>query len=271
MSRLNGQVALVTGGATGLGKAIAQRFADDGANVVITDVQQSIGQATAAQCGFIFLEQDVRDEQRWPQVVEQIQQRLGPLKILVNNAGILGPVDATSPENTRLADWKGIFAVNVEAVFLGCRTAIAAMRGTGGGSIVNIASIAAMQATPYGTAYGASKAAVRQLTRSVAQHCAQERLNIRCNSVHPGVVRTELWDSHAEHVARTRGVPVDEVVAQGRATIPLGAFVSPEDVAAVVAFLVSADARHVTGAEFIVDGGVTGCDTYEANSNNASP
>jgi 3(or 17)beta-hydroxysteroid dehydrogenase len=188
MQRLAQKVALVTGGASGLGKAIALRLASDGTRVVITDVDRSAGTATAAAGGFTFLEQDVRDEQRWTQVVTQIEERLGRLNILVNNAGILGPMTAVSPEDTPLDLWRRIFAVNVEGVFLGCRAAIPAMRRAGEGSIINISSIAGLRASPYATAYGASKAAVRHLTKSIAQHCAEQKLNIRCNSVHPSFI-----------------------------------------------------------------------------------
>jgi NAD(P)-dependent dehydrogenase (short-subunit alcohol dehydrogenase family) len=222
-----------------------------------------LGYSTGNHDGILFLEQDVCDEDRWSYVIHEIEQRCGRLDILVNNAGILGPRDATTPESARLADWKRVFSVNVEGVFLGCRSAIPAMRRAGGGSIVNLSSIAGLQATPYATAYGASKAAVRQLTKSIAQHCAQERLNIRCNSVHPGNVRTPLWERHAEELARLRGISVDQVVAEGEAIVPLGDFTRAEDVSAAVAFLASEEARHVTGAKLVVDGGVVNCETYQ--------
>src|SRR5262245_59718871 len=164
MQRHSSRVALITGGASGLGKAIGQRLATEGANVVITDIQASLGHTTAGEGGFTFLEQSVCHEMRWAQIVEEVEARRGPLGILVNNAGVLGSVDASTPENSRLADWKKTFAVHVEGVFLGCRAAIPAMRRARGGSIVNISSIAALRATAHNTAYGAAKAAVRQLT-----------------------------------------------------------------------------------------------------------
>jgi 3(or 17)beta-hydroxysteroid dehydrogenase len=262
MRRLEDRVALVTGGASGLGKAIAQRLAEEGARVVITDLQSDLGRETASNQGFVFLEHNVCEEGQWAHVVQGIEKDFGRLEILVNNAGILGPMDAVSPENTRFADWKRIFDVNVNGVFLGCRAVIPAMRRAGRGSIVNISSIAGLLATPYATAYGASKAAVRQLTKSVAQHCAEQKLNIRCNSVHPGNVLTPLWMRQAEENARIRGLTVDEIVEESRALSPLGSLTSPEDIAAAVAFLVSDDARHITGEKLIVDGGFTQCDTY---------
>ena len=133
---LTDKIAVVTGGASGLGRAIAQRLAMHGATVVITDLEQELGQATAAECDLGFIPQDVRDQGRWPEVIDEVEKRHGPLEILVNNAGVLGPVDAVSPEDTRLADWKEIFSVNVEGVFLGCRAALPAMRRAGSGSIV---------------------------------------------------------------------------------------------------------------------------------------
>jgi 3(or 17)beta-hydroxysteroid dehydrogenase len=260
--RLNQRVALVTGGASGIGRAIAIRLGAEGSIVVITDIQVGIGDRTAAEFGFFFLQQDVCDEARWLNVAKQVEERFGRLDILVNNAGILGPAHAASPETTSLANWRSVFAVNVEGAFLGCRAALPAMRRSGAGSIINISSVAGLLATPFATAYGASKAAVRQLTRSVAQYCTEEQLNIRCNSVHPGNVRTALLERHAEDTARTRGVSVAEILMDGQAEIPMGDFTLPEDVAAAVAFLASDDARHITGTKLVVDGGIKGCDTF---------
>jgi 3(or 17)beta-hydroxysteroid dehydrogenase len=262
MRRVDQQIALVTGGASGLGTAIAQRLAADGARVVITDVQSHLGEPTAAKGGFTFIEQDVCDEGRWSEIVRQVEARFGRLDILVNNAGILGPAAAMNLESTSLADWRRIFAVNVEGMLLGCRAAISAMRRTGGGAIINISSVAGLLAAPHAPAYGASKATVRHLTRTVAQHCAQHKLKIRCNAVYPGVVRTALWERHAEDQARQRGISIEHIVAETKAGIPLGEFTLPEDIAAAVSFLASDDARQVTGAELIVDGGLVSCDTY---------
>jgi 3(or 17)beta-hydroxysteroid dehydrogenase len=262
MGRLTTKVALVTGGASGLGKAIAQRLAADGARVVITDLEKDLGKAAAAEGGFTFLEQNVCDETRWTEVVAAAEQLGGGLHVLVNNAGIVGPMGATSPENTPLAVWKKLFATNVEGVFLGCRAVIPAMRKSGSGSIINISSVAGLLATPYNTAYGASKAAVRQLTKSVAQYCAEQKLNIRCNSVHPGDVHTPLWDKIAAETAKERGLLVEDVIAEMEARSPSGGFTLAEDVAAAVSFLASEEARRITGTKLIVDGGLVECDTY---------
>ncbi|MFC4311621.1 SDR family NAD(P)-dependent oxidoreductase [Steroidobacter flavus] len=259
MTRLKNVTGLVTGGASGLGKAIAQRLAADGARVIISDVQGDLGRETAAQGSFTFLEQNVCDEEQWRQVISEIETRFGQLNVLVNSAGIAGPMDASTPENTRLEDWRKIFAVNTEGVFLGCRAAIPAMRRAGGGSIVNISSIGGILANSSATAYGASKAAVGHLTQSVAQYCAQERLNIRCNSVHPGAVLTPLLRDVVSGIARSRGLTSEAVVEEIKSTVPGGELVLPEDVAAAVAFLVSADSRQINGEKMIVDGGRVTC------------
>jgi NAD(P)-dependent dehydrogenase (short-subunit alcohol dehydrogenase family) len=262
MGRLTGRTALVTGGASGLGRAVAARLTDEGASVVISDVQREQGGQAADALGAHYLYQDVTSEDQWPPVLRQAAVLAGPVSILVNNAGIAGAADRVSPEDTRLADWKQIFTVNLDSVFLGCRAGIAAMRHTGGGSIVNMSSIAALLATPDSTAYGAAKAAVRQLTKSVAQHCAQERLGIRCNSVHPGEVKTPLWDGYIAQTAQVQGVPAEQLVREAKARVPLGDMPAPDDIAAGVAFLCSDDARFITGAELIIDGGLIHCDTF---------
>lgn len=252
----------MTGGASGLGRAIAQRLLSEGANVIISDIQRELGLSAAKEDGFAFLEQNVCDEARWRAVIDQIETHFGSLNILVNNAGVLGSLEAADPESTSLQCWREVFAVNVEGVFLGCRIAIAAMRKAGRGSIINLSSMADRLATPHATAYGASKAAVRQLTRSIAQHCAQQKFQIRCNSVHPGMVRTPLLDGSLIEIARRRGVALDGVASELRSHIPLGDFTAPEDVAAAVAFLASDDSRHITGAALVVDGGIVHCNTY---------
>lgn len=262
MQKLSGRVALVTGGASGIGRAIAERLTQEGAAVVITDVQRALGEQVASERGFLFLQHDVSNETQWTWVMQRVHDRHDRLDILVNNAGILGPMDATDPEATRLEDWRRIFSVNVESVLLGCRAAIPALHASGAGSIVNISSIAGLLATPYATAYGASKATVRHLTKSIAQHCLERKLRVRCNSVHPGDVLTPWWHAYAEQAAERRGVSVEAVMNEARSRIPMGDFARPEDIAAAVLFLASDDSRHMTGAKLIVDGGLMHCDTY---------
>jgi len=271
MGRFENTTALVTGGASGVGKAIATRLAADGASVVITDIDPDVGSLTATQCGFVFLEHDVTDEARWHEVVREVE-RDGHVDVLVNNAGVSGPLQDQTPEATSLTEWKRVFAANVEGVFLGCQAALPAIRRAGGGSIVNISSIAALVATPEAVAYGASKAAVEQLTRSVAQYCAERKLNIRCNSVHPGNVRTVgMYERYAEAQAQTAQRRLEDVLAEGRAEVPLGDLTLPEDVAASVSFLASQDARHITATKVVVDGGFVGCDTFRWRSDGGVP
>lgn len=262
--RLEGKVALVTGGAGGLGLAIAQRLGDEGAISFMSDILVEQGKALALKAGFNFLEHDVSSEESWAKTVFAVEKAAGQLDILVNNAAILGTLDRGCPESTLIEDWRRVFAVNAEGVFLGCRAGIGAMRRSGGGAIVNISSVASLSATPNATAYGASKAVVQHLTRSVAQHCAQEKLRIRCNSVHPGIARTAMWDTQAQASARMRGLTFSDIVTQAEARNPSGELARPEDIAAAVAFLASDDAHHITGERLTVDGGSVSCDTYLA-------
>ena len=250
------KVALVTGGASGLGTAIARGLILEGAKVVLTDIQAA-GSRLAEEIGCAFIQQDVTDEKRWGAVVDQVESRYGALHVLVNNAGIEGRFESSNPESTALSDWQAIQRVNVEGSFLGCRTAIPALRRAGGGAIVNVSSTAGLVATPDFVAYGASKAAVLHLTKSVALHCATSGSKVRCNSVHPGVVLTPMLKRIIEDTARRRGVTTEQVHREFLASVPQGEFQEPEDIAAAVLFLVSDDARHITGATLVVDGGAT--------------
>jgi len=253
MGRVQDKIALVTGGGTGIGCAIAQRLSDEGAQVIITDRNTQTGEAVASEYDSIeFLEQDVRDQTRWQEVISHVTDRHGRLDILVNNAGILATEPSQGVEDTTLAQWRQVQEINSEGVFHGCQHGIAAMKANGG-AIVNLSSIAGLVATPHIFAYGASKAAVRQLTKSVAVHCGRMGYRIRCNSVHPGVIQTDMGDQ----VMSLGGADTATQWAQRTARIPLGEAGSVEDVANCVLFLASQEARHITGAELVVDGGMT--------------
>ena len=256
-NRLDQKVAIVTGGAFGLGAAIVRRLVSEGAKVVITDIQDVAGQGLADELGCEFIHQDVTNEKQWDAVISKVAERYGGLHILINNAGIEGPFDIANPENTLLADWQAIHRINVEGTFLGCRTAIPALRRAGGGAIVNMSSTASLGATPDFTAYGASKAAVRHLTKSVALHCARTGSKIRCNSIHPGIVLTPMLYRIADNLAKRNSSSREAELERFRAAIPQGEFQDMEDVAAAVAFLVSDDAKHITGLAMVIDGGST--------------
>lgn len=257
MNRVRDKIAIVTGGAAGLGEAIVRCLVKEGATVTITDIQENAGQALADDLGCDFLQQDVTDEIQWEALIKQVEAKHGGLHILVNNAGIEGPMDHTTPENTRLSDWQHIHRVNVEGVFLGCRVAIPTLRKSGGGAIINMSSVAALGPTPDYTAYGASKAAVRHLTQSVAMHCAKDGSKIRCNSVHPGIILTAMLHRIIEDTAKNKGISYEQSMDEFKAMIPQGEFQNPEDIAHAVLFLASDEAKHITGTKLVVDGGGT--------------
>lgn len=252
MGRLEGKTAIVTGGGSGMGQAIVELFAREGATVLLTDLDEAAGKAVAKSTGASVRHHvhDVADEAAWPAVIEAAMEGTGRLDILVNNAG--SALEGT-PEDSDLETWRRVHSVNVEGVFLGCRAVIPPMRKSGGGSIVNIASRAAIGAAPpYLAAYGASKGAVRQYTKSVAAYCAGADYRIRCNSINPGAVDTPLLQASFDHG--------DDPEARRRAIadrIPMKRIGEPIEIAYAVLFLASDEASFITGAELNVDGGVT--------------
>lgn len=251
MDRLKDKVALVTGGGSGMGRAMAILFAQEGARVVVTDIDEAAGRAVASEIGAaaLFQPQDVADEACWPEVVQEAVRVFGGLHILVNNAG--SALEGT-PESTDLDTWRKVHSINVEGVFLGCRAAIPAIRNAGGGAIVNIASRAAVGAAPpHLAAYGASKGAVREYTMTLAVYCARAGYGIRVNSINPGAIDTPLLQASFDQA------PAPEKRKQaivGRA--PMGRMGQPIDVAYAALYLASDEAAYVTGAELNVDGGV---------------
>jgi len=249
--RVEGKVGLVTGAASGIGLATARRLSEEGAQVVLSDVAIEAGTQAAEDLSATFFSLDVSQENDWQIVVNDIVKQFGGLDLLVNNAGYAGPGQTNTPEDTPLDVWENIQAVNSRGVFLGCRAVIPTMAKGAGGSIVNISSIAALVQTWFNTPYGASKAAVRQLTQSVAVYCAQKRYRIRCNSVHPGQILTPMLEGLLEEDGG--GTSVREEFLQ---KIPLGEFGEPEDVASAVLYLCSDEAKHVTGSQLLVDGGM---------------
>ncbi|NOZ43062.1 MAG: glucose 1-dehydrogenase [Alphaproteobacteria bacterium] len=250
------KVAIVTGGASGIGLATATLLVQRGATTIITDIVAKRGTQAAGKTGAEFMPQDVTDEAGWQNILNEIYQKYGRLDILVNNAGIPGNISGADPEATPLAEWQKLQRVNSSSVFLGCKHAIDYMRRSGGGSIINLSSIAALIATPFITPYGASKAAVRQLTMSVAMHCATTGSKVRCNSVHPGQIRTPMLDYMFAEIASQTGTPQEAVEQTFLERIPVGEFGEPDDIAHMVVFLASDEAKHITGGQFVVDGGM---------------
>jgi NAD(P)-dependent dehydrogenase (short-subunit alcohol dehydrogenase family) len=256
MARLNGKVALVTGAARGIGEAIARSFAEEGATVWLTDIEHVGGKAMAAKIGkrAVFRHLDVRNEDDWQRVISEVLASLGRLDIVVNNAGITGfeaGAVAHDPENASLEDWRAVHRTNLDGVFLGCKYAIRAMRTSKAGSIINISSRSGLVGTPGAAAYASSKAAVRNHTKTVALWCAQQGLQIRCNSIHPAAILTPIW----EPILGSSGDRETRMAALVKET-PLQRFGMPEEVAAIATLLASDEATYITGSELSIDGGL---------------
>ena len=247
--RLDGKVALITGGAKGQGREEAKLFAKEGAKIVLGDILDNLGQEvakdiqdTGGEATYVHL--DVTNETDWKSSIKIILQKYGRLDILVNNAGIL---IRKGIEDTTTEDWSRIMDVNAKGAFLGIKSAIPVMRKSGGGSIINISSTAGLVASPSGSAsYTASKGAVRLLTKSTAIQYAHE--NIRCNSVHPGPIDTDMiQDSITDPTKLTERME----------RLPMGRFGTAEEVAFGVLYLASDESSFVTGSELVIDGGHT--------------
>jgi 3alpha(or 20beta)-hydroxysteroid dehydrogenase len=260
--RLDGKVAIVTGGARGIGAELCRALASAGAAVLVTDVLEKEGQATAeglrasgAQAEFI--KHDVTSEAQWESLVATAQKKFGGLDVLINNAGI---ESMRFIADTTLEDFRRILEVNVIGVFLGCKHAIRAMRPGGGagrgGSIINLSSIAGITGIIALGAYNASKGAVRLLTKSVAVECAQLKTGIRCNSIHPGLIQTDMGTHFLQNFVDLKLVP-DAAAAEAGflASIPMGEWGKPRDIAAGALYLASDASHYVTGSELVIDGG----------------
>jgi len=254
--RLEGKVALITGAAQGIGKAIAATFAKEGAIVVVTDINDVAGHAVAKEIGekAVYFHQDVSQESEWKKVIVDVIKKFGELNILVNNAGItgfqegFGPQD---PENASLESWRNVHAVNSDSVFLGCKYAIQTMKNSENGSIINISSRSGLVGIPGAAAYAASKAAVRNHTKTVALYVCEKGYSIRCNSIHPAAILTPIWEpmlgSGANRQKNIQAISKD---------IPMKKMGIPEDVAYAALYLASDESKYITGIELTVDGGL---------------
>jgi 3(or 17)beta-hydroxysteroid dehydrogenase len=250
MPRLQGKLCVVTGAARGIGRAICAEFLHEGASVVLTDIDQETGEAAAAALGCRFIKLDVANEADWAALAGEVPGA----DVVVNNAGITGFEDSPGPhdpEHVSLADWRAVHTVNLDGTFLGCRYAIGAMKAKGVGSIINISSRSGLVGIPGAAAYASSKAAIRNHSKSVALYCAQQGWTIRCNSVHPAAILTEMWEPMLGD-----GPDRAERMAALVAHTPLRRFGTVDEVAAVAVMLASDEASYITGSEFNIDGGL---------------
>lgn len=273
MARLEGHTAIVTGAASGIGRAAAIALADNGARVHVTDIDARSVEKTACLIDeahdreVSYALQDVTDEASWEDVFAEAESVHGPVSILVNNAGIAlaGPIVDFS-----LEDWRRQMAVNLDSVFLGTREAIRHMRRGDGGSIINVSSVAGLRGAAGASAYCASKGGVRLFTKAAALECATMKYDIRVNSVHPGVIDTPIWTKSitqmtdasldsgdmAEMMSTTGANALDpDAIAQ--VAVPMARAGQPEEVADMIVYLASPESAYVTGQEFVIDGGLT--------------
>ncbi len=248
MSRLNGKIAIVTGAGSGLGKAISETFAEEGARVVLTDIdlESAVNVADAIGANAIALQQDVADERRWDEIFSATIDAFGTPHILVNNAGLVIP---GTIEDCTLDLFRKHNSIMLDGVFLGCRAAVRAMKGNEQpSSIINLSSMAALQGYSPFVAYSAAKGGVRSMTKSVALHCKEQDYPIRCNSLHPAGIDTPMVRQEAV------GAGGGETPATGM--IKMGDLGHPNDVAALCVYLASDESRFMTAGEYPVDNGV---------------
>lgn len=255
MGSFDGKVALVSGGARGIGAATAHALRREGCTVAIGDLSDVGGQELAQELGADFFALDVRREEGWKATVTELLHRWGTVDVLVNAAGIEGDVLAGTLEMTTLAEWHRVLSVNLDGTFLGCREVMPVMQKSGRGAIVNLSSVGSYYPTTQGVAYGASKGAVTQLTKSVALAGGQDGRRVRCNSVHPGMIATRMLTSIRSQLSQREAIGASDAVSDSARRMPLGAPGTPEDVAALIVFLASDAAAYITGSEFSVDGG----------------
>lgn len=250
MHRLKAKKCLITGAARGIGAAIARAYKAEGAEIIVTDkdVDAAKSLATDLNCSFAAL--NVADENDW----QKIESTFPVIDVVVNNAGITGfeeEIVPHDPEHATLSAWRSVHQVNLDGTFLGCRYAIRAMRTKGEGAIINISSRSGLVGIPSAAAYASSKAAIRNHTKTVALYCAEQGLNIRCNSVHPAAILTPMWEPMLGN-----GADREERMASFVKDTPLQRFGRADEVAAICTLLASDEATYITGSEFNIDGGL---------------
>jgi NAD(P)-dependent dehydrogenase (short-subunit alcohol dehydrogenase family) len=257
MGQVDGKVAIVTGGASGIGAACAATLAREGAKVVVTDLDDAGGHRVVHQIGgaggeAIYLHHDVSLEDTWPAIIDATLRRFGRLDVMVANAGI--GILCRAIEMS-LEDWRRQTAVNLDGVFLSVKHAVPAMRRGGGGSIVIMSSVAGLRGSAGLAGYCATKGGVRLFAKAVAMECAAAGDGIRINTVHPGVIDTPIWTKLSAAPGTNQPIDPNEVAKSG---VPLGRAGQAADIANGVLFLASDASSYVTGAELVIDGGMTG-------------
>ncbi|HET8864066.1 MAG TPA: SDR family oxidoreductase [Gracilimonas sp.] len=253
--RLKNKIALITGAARGIGRATAERFHEEGATVIVSDILDEQGKEVADKLGdrAEYKHLDVKYEDQWESIAEYIEQKYNRLDILVNNAGITGFLETQGPFDAEHADinsWEEVHKVNATGTMLGCKYAIKLMKEHGG-SIINISSRSGMVGIPAAVAYASSKASVRNHTKSVALYCANKGYRIRCNSIHPAAIMTPMWDAMLGE-----GTDRENMIRSIERGIPLGHFGDPMDVANGALYLATDENKYVTGIELTIDGGI---------------
>jgi NAD(P)-dependent dehydrogenase (short-subunit alcohol dehydrogenase family) len=252
MNRVQGKVAIITGSGGGMGREEAMLLAKEGAGVVVTDLDEAAVRNVAGEINSqggkaVFIKHDVASEADWGTVIRKTLEEFGRLDVLVNNAGV---ILYKKIEDTSLAEWRRLLSVNLDGVFLGTRSAIEVMKKSGGGSIINIASVAGLIGNPDASAYHASKGGVRSFSKAAAIECSKAgyNYNIRVNSIYPGVINTRMADDLRKDEAKYKAAV---------SWHPIGHFGEPEDVAYGVLYLASDESKFLTGSELVIDGGWT--------------
>lgn len=240
--RLNGKVALITGGVSGIGLAIAKKFADEGAQVALADINAENGEKVAAEIGdnAMFVKLDVTNEDQWVEAFKAVIAKFGKVNVVVNNAGI---AIGNNIEDIPLEQWNKVVAINGTGMMLGTKHGIKNIKNYGGGSIINMSSVEGFIGESFNLAYDFTKGGVRIMSKSAALYCAEKKYNIRVNTIHPGYIHTPMVDFS------------DNLVKLEESKTPLGHLGEPDDIANMALFLASDESKFATGAEFVVDGG----------------